>query len=183
MQKIYFDKELGDITLKKYKQSRQYTIRIRRGKIYVSMPYLGSYKKAMEFVNENKKLLTDKLKEYKPVQEAMTREKIAELKNKAKEKLFPRLHYLANNFGFNYNDIKISQSKSRWGSCSSKKNINLSFYLLLLPDKLIDYVLLHELCHTVHMNHSKAFWELLEQICNGKAKELRKELQKFHFPY
>lgn len=78
-----------------------------------------------------------------------------------------------------YASVKINSSQGRWGSCSTKKDINLSYYLVLLPSYLIDYVLLHELCHTREMNHSERFWSLLNQFTEGKALALRGELKKY----
>jgi len=72
-----------------------------------------------------------------------------------------------------YESLKVNSSQGRWGSCSSRKNINLSYYLLLLPSHLVDYVLLHELAHTKEMNHSDKFWTILNQLTQGKALELR----------
>lgn len=66
-------------------------------------------------------------------------------------------------FGFSYNSVRLKYLKSRWGSCSGKRNINLSLRLLLLPDEIRDYVIIHELAHLREMNHSKAFWSLVEQ--------------------
>lgn len=83
--------------------------------------------------------------------------------------------YFAKKHGFKVNEIKINNSKHRWGSCSNKKNINLSLFLMMLPEHLIDYVILHELAHTIELNHSPRFWELLDKLCNGKAKELDRE--------
>ena len=71
-----------------------------------------------------------------------------------------------------FKDVKINKSQSRWGSCSSKKSINFSLYLLLLPEKLIDYVVLHELAHTVEMNHGERFWKLLDTLCGEDSKTL-----------
>ena len=82
--------------------------------------------------------------------------------------------------GLPYEQLKINRSKGRWGSCSAKKHINLSCYLMLLPSHLIDYVLLHELAHMKEMNHSEKFWALLDKLTDGKAKALRKELMQFN---
>ena len=77
-----------------------------------------------------------------------------------------------------YKAVKINNSEGRWGSCSASKSINLSYYLVLLPKHLMDYVLLHELCHTREMNHGEHFWKLLDELTNNKALALRDELKK-----
>ncbi len=100
------------------------------------------------------------------------------LKVEAKQYLPEKVKELAVKFEFNYNKITLKNIKSRWGSCSRKNNINLSIHLMRLPDHLIDYVILHELVHTVHHNHSKRFWALLDKV-TGSAKILDKELRKY----
>ncbi len=99
------------------------------------------------------------------------------LRSEAKRVLPRRIRLLAAKYDFKYKTIKINNSKSRWGSCSSNGNINLSLSLMLLPDHLIDYVLLHELCHTIELNHSDRFWNLLNTVTDNKALSLRKELK------
>ena len=178
MQKIWEDKDLGKVILKKYRNSRQYTIRIRTGVISVSLPVLGSYKKAIELLETHKPTLLSKLK-ISPPKPAISEQDLKALRKKALEYLPDRLRIIAGLHGFTYVSIRISKSKSRWGSCSSKKTISLSLFLMQLPSHLIDYVILHELCHTVEMNHSHKFWELLDKVCDGKAKTLRKELRTF----
>ncbi|MDR1716721.1 MAG: M48 family metallopeptidase [Prevotella sp.] len=96
------------------------------------------------------------------------------------KRLFPqKVEALAHRHGFTFSNVKINQSRTRWGSCSSKKDINLSYHCMLLPEYLVDFVILHELCHTKEMNHGERFWLLLDKVSDGKAKELTKELKMF----
>ncbi len=104
---------------------------------------------------------------------------IRAMKKCASEYLPPLLAALAERYNLSYKRVKITMSKSRWGSCSATGNINLSCYLMLLPPHLMDYVLLHELSHTREMNHGPRFWELLDSLTEGKAHSLRAELRAF----
>ena len=97
----------------------------------------------------------------------------------AKELLPYRIEHLAKVHGFVYNKLSIKRATSRWGSCSAKNNINLSIFLMKLPDHLIDFIILHELCHTVHKNHGIRFWEKLNNITQGNAKALAKEIKNY----
>lgn len=99
------------------------------------------------------------------------------MRKKAEEYLPLLVQYWSSLFDLPYNKVTISKARSRWGSCSSKRDISLSFYLMLLPAHLMDYVILHELAHTREMNHGPEFWELLNQLTDGKALALRKELR------
>lgn len=101
------------------------------------------------------------------------------LRRNAKIILPPRLYQLSIQHNLSYKSVKINSSKGRWGSCSARKAINLSYFLILLPRHLVDYVLLHELCHTREMNHGEPFWALLNSVTNGKALKLREELRKY----
>ena len=83
--------------------------------------------------------------------------------------LTERLKYLAEKHGYTYNRVFIGNQKTRWGSCSSKNNISLNMKLVLLPDELMDYVILHELVHTHRKDHGKAFWaEMDKLVVDGK---------------
>ena len=101
------------------------------------------------------------------------------LRKNAKIILPQRLNALAAAHHFTFKGVKINSSEGRWGSCSSSKSINLSYYLILLPAHLLDYVLLHELCHTIEMNHGPEFWKLLNRATSNKALALREELKKY----
>jgi predicted metal-dependent hydrolase len=98
----------------------------------------------------------------------------------AHEYLPSRLNDLAQQFDFVYNKLTIKNTRSFWGSCAPDNSITLSSHLMHLPDKLLDYVLLHELCHIIHKNHGKEFWALLNQVTNGQARLLAKEMRKYN---
>lgn len=99
------------------------------------------------------------------------------LRNESEKILLPRLRELADMYGFSYASSSIKQVIGRWGSCDSKKHITLSIFLIQLPIEFIDYVLIHELSHTVHMNHSQAFWARLELAC-PEYKQIRKNMRR-----
>lgn len=102
------------------------------------------------------------------------------MKKAAEAYLPPLLSMWAERFGMTYRKVRITGARSRWGSCSAARTISLSCYLMLLPPKLMDYVVLHELAHTQEMNHGPRFWELLDGMTEGKAFLLRKELRAYH---
>jgi hypothetical protein len=87
------------------------------------------------------------------------------LQRKARAELSPWLQDLSQRCDLAYSRLTVRGQTTRWGSCSSSQSISLNYKLLFLPPPLVDYVLIHELCHTVHMNHSKAFWQLVKRYC------------------
>lgn len=101
-------------------------------------------------------------------------------KKLANEYLPQRLNYLASIYGFNYNDFKIKNYKSRWGACDKNKNIYLNYKLIMINKHLIDYVILHELCHTKFFNHQDSFHNLLSSFYKNE-KTIKNELKKFSF--
>jgi predicted metal-dependent hydrolase len=101
------------------------------------------------------------------------------LKKEASELLPIRVSKIAQQTGLDYGKLSYKSMRSRWGSCTNKKDISLNIYLLMMPYELIDYVILHELTHTKHLNHGKDFWKALESHMpdyKNRRKQL-KELQ------
>ncbi|MDP3580831.1 MAG: SprT family zinc-dependent metalloprotease [Ignavibacteria bacterium] len=112
----------------------------------------------------------------KEVRTAVNKGILLALKKEAVEYMPTRLSELAKKCSLSYNNVAIKNMKSRWGSCSGRNNINLTIHLMRLPFHMVDYVLLHELAHTIVKNHSKRYWETLEKICPG-SKQMDKELK------
>jgi len=85
-------------------------------------------------------------------------------KKRFMEVALPRLNYFSDKYNLKVNQVRVKEQKTLWGSCSSKNNINLNYLLIMAPIKVIDYVIVHELVHTVHKNHSVKFWQEVETI-------------------
>ncbi len=97
------------------------------------------------------------------------------LKTVAKQYLDPLFHELSASSGLRFSKLTWRFQRTRWGSCSQQASISLNVRLLLLPEDQVRYVMLHELCHTRHMNHGATFWQLLKSLC-PEAKRLHKQL-------
>lgn len=112
------------------------------------------------------------------IQEFIKKTLIDIMRWEAKVYLPKRLKELADAHGFKYQNVSIKNASTRWGSCSSTNNINLNLHLMRVPEHLIDYVLLHELAHTVVKNHGEKFWLLLEH-CYPDARKADREMKNF----
>ena len=102
------------------------------------------------------------------------------MREEARAALVPKLLSAAARYGFPFKGrVAIKNNVSNWGSCSSKGNINLNMRLILLPEHLQDYVILHELCHLRYPDHGPAFHALLDSLLGGREKELQRELHEW----
>ena len=123
--------------------------------------------------------IPDKVNHEQPkVQEFIKKTLIDVMRWEAKVYLPKRIAELANQHGFKFQNISIKNASTRWGSCSTANNINLNLHLMRVPEHLIDYVLLHELAHTVIKNHGEKFWLLLEH-CYPNARKADKEMNNY----
>ncbi len=100
------------------------------------------------------------------------------LRREAKTVLPDMVERLSAYHDLRYNKLYFKNQKSRWGSCSTKNNINLNIHLMRLPERLMEYVILHELAHTLHKNHGKEFWRTLEKFY-PEYKKAKKELSHY----
>jgi predicted metal-dependent hydrolase len=152
------------------------------GQVIVRAPLLASTRRINEFVESKEDWINKNVKRVlenpapKPVE--FTPEEKKRLVKQARILITQRVEYYAPIVGVSYNRIAIKDAKTRWGSCSRDGNLNFSFRLVLKPLELLDYVVVHELCHRIHMNHSKEFWQEVERILPD-YKDRRKRLNKF----
>ncbi|WP_051350709.1 M48 family metallopeptidase [Caloramator sp. ALD01] len=105
-----------------------------------------------------------KAKESFFTEEMLKKEIIKWLKEESKVVLKQRVEFFSQKYNLVPNRVVIKEQKTIWGSCSSKGNINLNWRLILVPLDVLDYVVVHELCHLKHHNHSKKFWDLVKEI-------------------
>lgn len=174
-EKVHRDPEIGLVVFKKILGSHRVSIRVhrpRRGtadgnRVTVTMPYLFSFAKAMEFFQSKREWVLKSIKKQDALSaahEEMSPEQLGELRKKARAELPSRIAELAAYYGFTYNRLALRNNVSNWGSCSSRNNINLNIHLARIPAVLRDYVILHELCHLRHHDHGQAFHLLLEHL-------------------
>ncbi len=119
---------------------------------FLSQKRFWIYKQAKRIISENEKRVNRDEGE------------IQELRERARVVLTRKSHIYAEKLGVSFCKIRIGNQRTRWGSCSSKGTISYNWRLILLPEPIMDYVVVHELCHLLEMNHSKRFWALVESI-------------------
>jgi len=173
---------IGPVLFERSKRARRLNISIKpfRG-VRVAIPRTASLRQAERFVHAKLTWISKHLEQMKilELQHRMAVENAPVIDPKAAyRQLGVRLDALAARHGFTYNRMCVRNQKTRWGSCSATNNINLNARLVLLPDRLIDYVLLHELLHTRIKNHGQGFWVELDRV-TGDAKGLARRLRSY----
>ena len=141
-------------------------------RVIVRAPKRASNREIMKFVEQKQDWIAKHLAymqiRYEETRRAkekqFTDDDIRKMKDEAKRVIPDRVKYYAGIMGVTFGKITIKNQKTRWGSCSSKGNLNFNCLLMLTPDKVRDYVVIHELCHLKQMNHSKMFWAEVEKV-------------------
>jgi len=136
-------------------EKKRPSIRVRGDKMIINLYYKISE-------SDGKKLIKKTIEQF--------------YKKKAEEVIHDRLQHFNEYYGFKYNRVTLRKQKSRWGSCSDRKNLNFNWKLIMAPIEIIDYVVVHEMCHLKQMNHSSKFWNLVAEKMPD-YKELRKWLK------
>ncbi len=147
--------------------------------ITVTVPVNTSLERAKEFVQAKQPWIQKHLKKMREMEARQTeypplsRDELI----KAQNELFDRMDHFSKKHNLPYRRAAFRCQKTKWGSCSSQNNISLNINIAFLPRHLQDYILLHELCHIRHKNHSKRFWAQLDHYCGSRARELAGELK------
>jgi predicted metal-dependent hydrolase len=173
---------IGPVLFEHSFRARRIIISIRPQKgVRVAVPGRTSVNSALEFVHTKKPWIRKQLAriaEYENQNKTLANSFAAIDRVEAKKKLTTRLKQLAEKHGFTSNRVFIRNQQTRWGSCSHKNNISLNVKLVVLPEELIDYVILHELVHTRIHDHSKRFWSELDKYV-GNSKVIASKLRNY----
>lgn len=146
------------------------SIQLKSGEIIARAPLRMKDKEIYSFIESKKSWIEKNLAKTEEREKAIsevqpfTQEEIKALAEKAKTIIPERVRYYAPKIGVTYNRITIRCQRTRWGSCSSKGNLNFNCLLALFPIEVIDSVVVHELCHRKHMNHSPQFYAEIEKV-------------------
>ena len=162
-----------------FSSRRTISLCVKNGVLVVKAPYGTSQMRIKDLVDSHKDWAEKHIAKQKARSvkyEGLTDNDIANLRKSAKKILSAKVAYYASIMGLKYGRIYITAAKTRFGSCSSKGNISFSYRLMLYPDEAIDYVVVHELAHLVEMNHSPAFYKIVEKVLPDYKK--RKKLLK-----
>lgn len=156
------------------------TIQIKaHGQVFVRTPYRVSKRTVEQFLYAHQKWILEKQHQViaaEAQQVHITDEERKQGIELAKKLIPERVAYFAKHMGVTYGRITIREQKTRWGSCSSKGNLNFNWKLVLFEPELLDYVVVHELAHRIEMNHSASFWAIVESVLPD-YKERRKRLR------
>ena len=171
--------EVGTVKYIGNNRAKRIIISIKPEYVRVVIPKRQSFKNAQKFVES--RLDWIKTNKQRMNLQFEKKRRLPEIDRKVARKILcRRIGELAQLHNFVYNRVSIRKQKTRWGSCSTKNNINLNANLLHLPSELIDYVLLHELVHTRVKNHSKDFWDELETVVPN-ARQVDRKLKDYQY--
>lgn len=177
---------LGDIECVRSLRARSIRLMVRSdGSLRVTYPIFASRAKAIAFVESKEAWIVatrERMEQRRTNYSTITQEDVKRLRKEARATLPSLIAELATKYGFNYTSLRISSAHTRWGACSGNNGISLSLFIMLLPQHLREFIILHELCHTRHHNHSKAFHTILDSLVGGKEKALNRELKAYRIP-
>lgn len=187
MSVVIFNSIVGEIECVSSTRSRYVRISVRSdGSLRLTYPRFSSVSDAIAFAEKRAEWIRSarqKMAERVASHPTISTAERERLRREAHREIPALVKTLALLHGFTYTTLRISSARTRWGSCSSKNGISISLYVMLLPEHLREFIILHELCHTRHHNHSAAFHTLLDTLVGGHERELNRELKRYRIPF
>ncbi|MEX0933576.1 MAG: M48 family metallopeptidase [Candidatus Paceibacterota bacterium] len=167
---------------KNYKRSKHIRITVRPDRtVLITKPPFVSKERAELFALSKGEWIQEQLRAYEKEQVLdvgmYSREHYLLHRDKARMLIESKIERWNKIYDYSFKSIRIKNMTTRWGSCSTKGNLNFNYKLLFLSDEFVDYVVVHELCHLKEFNHSQNFWKLVEETI-PQYKKIKKELHK-----
>jgi hypothetical protein len=174
-------------TLRKSRRARRLRLAVYcNGNVVVTTPFGVPPTVIDEFIDQKKSWLLNKIKFFKSIDHkairVFSREDYLKNKDKALKAVGERVAFYNKFYGFSFNRILIKNQKTRWGSCSRKRNLNFNYKVLFLSEEMRDYIAVHELCHLEVFSHSEKFWSLVAKVIPNYM-EIKKDLRKHELFY
>lgn len=166
LRQIQFNQQKINYIIKKSWRARRIRLTIYPDKrVVVTLPHRLPPGLAEKFVQQKALWIWRKLNHFKNSQKSLLAkynpEEYWHCKEKARQIILSKLNYLNQVYHFPVNQVRIKNQRTIWGSCSKKGNLNFNYKIMFLPDKLADYIIVHEICHLKELNHSAQFWSLV----------------------
>ncbi|MCK5510672.1 M48 family metallopeptidase [Candidatus Parcubacteria bacterium] len=180
--KITINDQMIDYKIRKSKRAKRLRIAVYRdASVVVTMPRGITASLIEKFLREKSVWLIEKINYFKKYGNnpfaVRGRADYLKNKNRALALISERIEYFNKDYNLSFNKISIKNQKTRWGSCSQKRNLNFNYKIVYLPKEMADYIIVHELCHLKEFNHSKRFWNLVAKALPDYL-EIKKRLRK-----
>lgn len=168
-----------EVKIKKDRRAKGLRITVRPGGgVVLTMPFLVSFKMGVRFLESKAVWIKEKRDLSLEQRHFLLQGSVEEFeqnKEKARKEIEARLEHFQKFYPVSWNRLTIRNQKTRWGSCSKRGNLSFSYRIIFLPSHLRDYIVVHELCHLLELNHSPRFWALLAKTFPD-YQSLRKDL-------
>lgn len=180
IRKVIINNQEITYELKPSRKARSLRLEIGSSGLVITKPWFISGIFMEQFILRQADWIVKNLAKNKHAQilPKVEKDELVVLKKRAAKILISRLEFFNQVYNFKYKSISVRDQKTRWGSCSRQGALNFNYRLVQLPERLLDYVAVHELCHLKEMNHSVRFWNLVARTIPD-YKDCRKELEKF----
>jgi predicted metal-dependent hydrolase len=158
------------VSMKKYRSARGFRIIVHAdSSVSLTLPAAVPYRQGKLFLERQREWIFQRMSEARSrfgnrLLARGTHEDLARYENQARALIRERLDYFCPLYGVSWKKLSIRDQKTRWGSCSRQGNMSFNYRVVFLPEHLVDYIVVHELCHRIEFNHSKRFWALVARV-------------------